>query len=305
MKFIRSNEVVTANRQWQSGDLQAYAEAGEVPRLLIPRTLEAAAKPDVRSYTAAARREFDTVRAMAGRVIGANTIRLDQLVEVVTAPAADLVHIVRDANDDPAYSAILTMWYGREGAAAFDAIASEVGPEKDIDKMNPAFAELNGTRPLPITSRAVVESLDHHDLWSEDFMYAVQGSRGRTVGTGVTMALRKLHGDNFDKRVKMANHTDGPDAFAKAVAQADVVLMLAGQDHALRPEMVTPRLKGALGVGNDIHPETYQTLGDVLFTPPPMDPRYMALGIWTSSKVVTATFAAHAMQHQLVGAARV
>lgn len=282
---MRTNEIVIPRDFEQGQQLRRLVREGVTPRLLIARDEAGAARPDVRSYTAALRDRMRRVHESAGWMV-TQEVTLDELVPVVTANSQDLEHIVGGAAADPTVDSIIVM---SPTTANYEDIVAKIGPGKDVDGMNPDSGR------MPCTPRAVQNALDHYGLWNPDLSYTLVG-RGRTVGSHVDGLLRELHGDNYDEQVSVISARNS-DELPAAMAASQVAIVAAGVRHQIEPSMIHANTLGVAGVCiQDIHPDVYTLPGDIRVTPVHLDKQNWGIGVNTSSLAVQGVLDAAALR---------
>ena len=281
MLYLRTNEIVVPQAPYEGQQLRSLVREGVVPQMVIARDEAGAKRPDIRSYTAALKRQMARVREAAGSIL-AHEVSLDEMIRVETVAAADLRHVVKDANDDPRVDSVIVMSPTEEN---YDELAGLLSPDKDVDGMNPA------SQRTPCTPQAIQDTLGFYDLWHPDLNYLLVG-KGRTVNSHVDKVLQHLHGDKYEDRVHIITRRNEDD-LVPAMAVSDVAIVAAGVRHQIRPGMIHADMKAVVGVCiEDLHPAVYNLPGKVLVTPVHRDPVNMGIGANTASIAVQQTLAA-------------
>lgn len=278
MKYLRTNEIVVPRAPYEGQQLRGLVREGVVPNLVVVRDTAGAKRPDVRSYTAALRRQGARILQAGGSILR-QEVSLDDLVEVRTVPAADLRHVVRDVNQDPTVDSVLVMSPTVED---YDRTVAELDAWKDVDGMNPDSGR------TPCTPQAIQGALDFRGLWRPDLNYLLVG-KGRTVNSYVAQALQEMHGDAYEDRVRIVTRSN-QEELPEAMAASDVAIVAAGVKRQIRPKMIHPDMKAVVGVCiEDIDPAAYALRSGTFITPRHLDQVNMGIGALTASVALQNT----------------
>lgn len=225
--------------------MENLVERSVVPHLRIIRDERGANERGVRSYTAAL---LHHGARLAGHV------SLENIVSVQTISSGDLVTAVEAANKDKTVHGLLVM---SPTAVSYDGIVGLIGPDKDVDRMNPKTRErlrVSGSQsPSPATPQAVREVLGQHGLWTPEPKQqprVLLVGRGATVGSFVAQDLLELHGvseEKQDDKLRIITSKNSGE-FEEALAWSEVAILAAGVPNQIKADMVHPGLLAVVGV---------------------------------------------------------